>query len=214
MSKLRVFLADDHPIVRNGLRALIEVQPDMEVAGEAADGAAAVREVVARRPDVTVMDVSLPVLSGAEATAAIRREWPAARVLGLSAHEDVGYVRQMLAAGASGYVVKRTAADDLVRAVRAAAAGGTYLDPAVTGALATDLARSAGRPAAADLSDREAEVLQQLARGHPVKQIAAALDVGVRTVETYRTRAMEKLGLKTRADIVRYVVSRGRLAAG
>jgi DNA-binding NarL/FixJ family response regulator len=216
MSKLRIFLADDHPVVRNGLRSHIEVQPDMEVVGEAADGVAAVQGVLDSRPDVAVIDVSLPVASGAEAAARIRRECPAVRVLALSAHEEKGYVQQMLAVGAAGYVVKRAAADDLVRAIRVVAAGETYLDPAVAGPLLAGLARppTGGSPAGEELSDREAEVLRWIARGHPMKHIAASLDLGVRTVETYRARAMEKLGLKTRADVVRYAVQRGWLDGG
>ncbi|QDV39590.1 response regulator transcription factor [Tautonia plasticadhaerens] len=216
MAKLRVFLADDHPVVRGGLRALIDAQPDMEVVGEAADGEAAVLGVLDTGPDVAVLDVSMPEVSGAEATARIRRDRPAVRVLALSAHEDIGYVRQVLAAGASGYVVKRAAAEDLVRAIRRVAAGETYLDPAIAGALVVGLVRApAGGPAAgAELSEREAEVLRRVALGHPLKQVAADLDVGVRTVETYKARAMEKLGLRTRADVVRYAAMRGWLAGG
>jgi DNA-binding NarL/FixJ family response regulator len=216
MVKLRVFVADDHPIVRNGLRSHIADQPDMEVVGEAADGAAAVRSVLDSSPDVAVIDVSMPVVSGAEATAQIRRECPAVRVLALSAYEDKGYVHQMLAAGAAGYVVKRAAAEDLVRAIRVVADGGTYLDPAVAGSLVSGLVHVTprGPAAASELSDRETEVLQWIARGHPVKQIAASLDLGVRTVETYKARAMEKLGIKSRADVIRYAVQCGWLAGG
>jgi DNA-binding NarL/FixJ family response regulator len=214
MSKLRVFVADDHPIVRNGLRSHLESQPDIEVVGEAADGEAAVRGVLDSRPDVAVIDVSMPLLSGADATARIREKCPAVRVLALSAHEDRGYVQQMLAAGAAGYVVKRAAAADLVRAVRVVAAGETYLDPVVAGPLLSGLGRKPAGDTIADLSDREAEVLKRIARGEPVKQIASVLDIGVRTVETYKARAMEKLGLKTRADVVRYAVQKEWLAGG
>jgi DNA-binding NarL/FixJ family response regulator len=216
MSKLRVFLADDHPVVRGGLRGLLDAQPDMEVVGEAADGAAAVRDAPAVRPDVVVMDVSMPGLGGAEATEQLRRKSPETRVLALTAHEDRGYLQLLLKAGARGYVLKRTAADELVRAVRAVAAGETYIDPAVSGHLVPGLTGSApgAAPAGADLSDREAEVLRLIARGDAVKQVAARLDVGVRTVETYKSRAMEKLGLKTRADVVRYAAHRGWLTSG
>jgi DNA-binding NarL/FixJ family response regulator len=215
VTKLRVFLADDHPIVRGGLRALLDAQPDIEVVAEAGDGSAAVRGVLAARPDVAVLDVSMPGLGGAEAAARIRRDAPGVRVLALSAHEDAGYVRQMLAAGASGYVVKWAAADELVRAVRAVAGGATYLDPAVADARpAGPAAPPAGAWPAADLSDREAEVLRSIARGLAIKQIAARLDVTVRTVETYRARGMEKLGLRTRADLVRHAVRAGWLVGG
>jgi DNA-binding NarL/FixJ family response regulator len=215
VTKLRVLLVDDHPIVRGGLRVLIETQPDMEVVGEAADGTAAVRDALGLRPDVVVMDVSMPGLGGAEATARVRRDAPDVRVLALTAHEDRGYLQLLLKSGANGYVLKRTAADDLVRAVRAVAAGQTYIDPSVAGQLVATVGRpSAAAPAAADLSEREAEVLQLIAQGHAVKAIAARLDVGVRTVETYKARGMEKLGLRTRADLVRYAVGRGWLQAG
>jgi DNA-binding NarL/FixJ family response regulator len=212
LAKLKVFLADDHPIVRAGLRGLIDAQPDMAVVGEAYDGTAAVRGVVAERPDVVVMDVSMPGVGGAEATERIRAECPTVKVVALTAHEDRGYLKRLLQAGASGYVLKRSAADDLVRALRAVAAGETYLDPAVAGHLVPGLRAGGSAPAAeAELSDRESEVLREIARGHAVKQIAARMDVGVRTVETYKSRAMEKLGLKSRADVVRYAVGQGWL---
>lgn len=214
MTKLRVFLADDHPILRAGLRWLIDTQPDMVTAGEAADGATAVREVIATRPDVVVMDVSMPGTGGAVAAGEITRAWPEARVVALSAHEDQGYVREMIRAGAVGYVVKRAVADDLVRAVRVIAAGGTYLDPSVAGPLVSGVTGSpqAQGKGAADLSDREAEVLRLLAQGHAVKAIAATLDISARTVETYKARGMEKIGVRTRADLVRYAVQQGWLA--
>lgn len=210
MSKLRVFLADDHPVVRGGLRGLIESQPDMQVVGEAVDGEAAVREAVALRPDVVVMDISMPAMGGAEATARIRRECPDARVVVLTAHEDSGYLKQMLAAGAVGYVLKRSAADDLVRAVRGAAAGESYLDPAMSARVAAELTGTKAGTGA-ELSDREAEVLRLVAQGFLIKQIAGQLGVEGRTAETYKTRAMEKLGLRSRVDIVRYAAGRGWL---
>lgn len=214
MAKLRIFVAEDHPIFRSGLESHINAQPDMEVVGEAADGATAVQRVLSLRPDVALMDVALPSLSGAKATEQIRQEWPAAKVLALSAHEDMGYVQQMLAAGAAGYVVKRTAAEDLVRAIRSVAAGKTYLDPDIAGPLIAErLTPTKGLSAVVTtLSEREGEVLKRVACGHPAKQIAADLALGVRTVETYKGRAMEKLGLKTRADVVRYAVQRGWLS--
>lgn len=210
VDKLRVFLADDHPVVRAGLKGLIDAQPDMAVVGEAFDGAAAVRSAADLHPDVVVMDVSMPGMGGAEATQHIREGNPGVKVVGLTAHEDRGYLQQLLKAGASGYVLKRAAAEDLVRAIRVVAAGETYIDPAVAAQLVPTAARPPA-PAGADLSDREAEVLRLIAQGHPVKQIAARLDVGVRTVETYKARGMEKLGFKSRADIVRYAARQGWL---
>lgn len=214
MSKLRVLLADDHPVVRGGLKTLIDSQPDMEVVGEAYDGEGAVRTARDLRPDVVVMDVSMPGVGGGEATARLRSEAPEVKVLALTAHEDRGYLHLLLQAGAAGYVLKRAAADDLVRAVRAVAAGETYIDPAVAGQLVPPAGRAGELAAGVELSDREEEVLRLIAQGHPVKQIAAKLDVGVRTVETYKARAMEKLGLRTRAEAVRYAAQRGWLTPG
>jgi DNA-binding NarL/FixJ family response regulator len=176
-----------------------------------------VREAVHRRPDVAVLDLSMPGLGGAEATEQIRRVVPEVRVLALTAHQDHGYLQHVLRAGAAGYVLKQAAADDLVRAIRAVAAGQTYLDPAVAGQLVAGLVarpEAALRGTATELSGREAEVLRLIAQGHPVKQIAAGLDVSARTVETYRARGMEKLGLRNRSDIVRYALQRGWLTDG
>ena len=214
MSKVRVFLADDHPVVRGGLRALVDAQSDMEVVGEAGDGLATVQGVQELRPDVALMDLSMPGLGGGEATERIRQTCPEVRILALTAHEDRGYLQLLLKAGASGYILKRAAAEDLVRAIRSVAAGDVYLDPAVAGQLISGLVRRApaGTQApGADLSDREAEVLRLIAQGHAIKQIAADLEVSVKTIETYKARASEKMGLRSRADIVRYALRRGWL---
>ena len=215
MTVVRVFLADDHAVVREGLKALIAAQPGMAVVGEAADGRAACEQVPAARPDVVVMDLSMPGLTGAQATERLRREYPAARVLALTVHEDKGYLRQLLAAGAAGYVLKRAAPDELVRAIRVVAGGGIYLDPALAGQVVGGFVRRSGGddgpPAAADLSDREAAVVRLTAAGYAAKEIAAQLDLSAKTVETYKARALEKLGLETRADVVRYAAQRGWL---
>jgi len=213
VKKLRVYLADDHPVVRNGLRALLDAEPDLEVVGEAYDGEGAVRGAREHRPDVVVMDVSMPGVGGAAATERIRADCPAVRVVALTAHEDRGYLRRLLDAGAAGYVLKRSAAEDLVRAVRCVAAGEVYLDPDVAGQVAAAVGRPGGG-AAARLSDQEEKVLRRIALGHLVKQIAADLEVTVRTIETYKARGMEKLGLRTRADVVRYAVQHGWLTGG
>ena len=210
MRPVRVFLADDHALVRSGLRAVIEAQPDVEVGGEAGDGASAVAAIEATGPDVAVLDVSLPVLDGRAVAARLHESCPAIKLLALSAHEDRGYVRQMLEAGVSGYVVKRSAAEELIRAIRAVATGAVYIDPCVAGSLVSSLfeGHAASSGSGAELSERETQVLRLLARGHAMKEIAASLDVGLRTVETYRARAMEKLGLTTRAELVRYAVGK------
>ncbi len=216
MTPLRIFLADDHAVVREGLKALINAQSDMAVVGEAADGLAACEQAPPLRPDVVVMDVSMPKLTGSQATARLRQECPTLRVLALTVHEDKGYIRQLLTAGAAGYVLKRAAPEELIHAIRAVAAGGVYLDPSMAGKVVggyvrkpTDLGVTSG-----ELSDRESDVARQTAAGHSNKEIAARLELSVKTVETYRARAMEKLGLSSRADLVRYAVQQGWLQDG
>jgi DNA-binding NarL/FixJ family response regulator len=214
MAKLRVYLADDHAVVRAGLKALIDGQPDMEVRGEAGDGRTACQQVLELRPDVVVMDVSMPGLNGAQATAQLKETCPGVKVLALTVHEDKGYLRLLLEAGASGYVLKRAAAEELIHAIRMVAAGGVYLDPALAGKVVGSFVRApAGKsvPAGGDLSDREAEVVRLIATGHSNKEIASRLCLSVKTVETYKARSMEKLGLDSRAGLVRYALQRGWL---
>jgi DNA-binding NarL/FixJ family response regulator len=214
MTSLRIFLADDHAVVREGLKSLIDAQPDMEVTGEAGDGNAACELVPALRPDVVIMDVSMPGMSGARATEQLRQTCPQVKVLALTVHEDKGYLRQLLEAGAAGYVLKRAAAEELIRAIRTVAAGGVYLDPALAGTVVGGFVRKpAGKnvPEGADLSDREAEVVRLVAEGHSNKEIAVRLGLSVKTVETYKARSLEKLGLRSRADLVRYALGRGWL---
>ena len=211
---LRVVLADDHAVVREGLKALVNSQPDMRVVGEAADGEAAWRAAKELAPDVLVMDLSMPLLGGAAATARVRRDCPGVRVLALTVHEERLYLTQLLRAGASGYVLKRAAAAELVRAVRVVAAGGTYIDPSLAGAMVEgylDAQAAAGQPASDPLSEREREVLVRIARGFSNKEIATALGLSVKTVETYKGRMAEKLGLRSRVDIVRYAARQGWL---
>lgn len=212
---LRVVLADDHAVVREGLKSVVNAQPDMRVVGEAADGEAAWRAAVELAPDVLVVDLSMPVLGGAEATARVRRDCPGVKVLALTVHEERLYLTQLLHAGASGYVLKRAAAGELVRAIRAVAAGETYVDPSLTGALVEGYlhgaAAAAAQPPADALSDRERDVLLRIAQGFSNKEIAAALGLSVKTVETYKARVAEKLALRTRVDIVRYAARQGWL---
>jgi DNA-binding NarL/FixJ family response regulator len=209
---VRVFLVDDHPILRSGLKALVDSQRDMSVVGEAADGLAALAAVATARPDVVVMDLAMPKLGGAEATERLRAALPDVKVLALTAYEERGYVQLLMAAGASGYVLKRAAADELVRAIRAIAAGGIYLDPSVAAQVVGRNGHpSLTEPRVAQLSEREAEVLRMIAEGHAMKEIASKLEISTRTLETYRARAMDKLALKTRADIVQYALHRGWL---
>ena len=216
---LRIVLADDHAVVREGLKALVNAQPDMCVVGEAEDGEMAWRAACELVPDVLVLDLSMPLLGGAEATARIRRDCPTVKVLALTVHEERLSLPELLRAGASGYVLKRAAAAELVRAVRAVAGGGTYVDPSVANMVvagyldAEQTAAEVGQPDDS-LSDREREVLVRIARGFSNKEIAAELGLSVKTVETYKGRVADKLALRTRVDIVRYAARQGWLGDG
>jgi len=213
MSKLRVFLADDHAVVREGLKALVNTHPGLFVVGEAADGRTACELVERLRPDVAVLDVSMPGMTGGQATERIGQTCPGVKVLALTVHEDRGYLRELLAAGAAGYVLKRSAAEELIRAIEVVAGGGTYPDPSLAGKVVDGFVhRTRGEaPAGEVLREREAAVVRLTARGHGNKEIAAQLDVSTKTVETYKARALEKLGLHSRADLVRYAAGRGWL---
>ena len=207
-------LADDHAIVREGLKFLLNQQPDMTVVAEAVDGEDAVRQARKSSPDVVVMDVSMPRCNGIQATESLKQACPKIKVLTLTAHENLSYVRQLLKAGSSGYVTKRSAAMELTRAIRAVMAGDIYVDAATAGVLASDMAgrTSSGEAKGAEnVSAREMEVLRDIARGYSNKEIAARLQISVKTVETYKARFMKKLKLHSRVDIVRYAAHQGWL---
>jgi DNA-binding NarL/FixJ family response regulator len=211
---VRVLMADDHPIVLAGMKALVAADPDLEIVGEARDGRSALQLAKELRPDAAVLDIGMPGLNGLEVALALRAEAPEIRVIILTVHEDRAYLRQLLEAGVSAYLLKRSAAEELVRAIHAVAEGGLYLDPAIAGKVVGAGARPTphgmlGAPA--ELSERETEVLRLLAEGHTSKEISARLSISVKTVETYKARAMDKLGFKTRVDVVRYAASRGWL---
>ncbi len=213
--RIRVLMADDHPVVLAGLKALVDAEPDLRIAGEARDGQAALRLALSARPDVLVLDLSMPEMNGAEVARALLAEHPACRVLVMTVHEDRATLRRLLALGVSGYLVKRSAAGELARAIRVVAAGGTYLDPLIAGKLigAAPRGETPGQGGnGADLSEREAAVMRLLASGHSNKEISARLAISVKTVETYKARAMEKLGLKTRVDVVRHAAAQGWLS--
>jgi DNA-binding NarL/FixJ family response regulator len=214
MTKLRVFLADDHAVLREGLRVLVNAQADMECVGEAEDGRGAVAGVREMLPDVAVLDVSMPHLNGLQAAARIRQCCPDARILTLTRHTDDGYLQQLLKAGVNGYVLKQSPAAVLIAAIRAVASGQTFLDPAITQkVVGSYVAKSAGRGAGPqrEPSEREREVLRMIAWGHSNKEIAARLDLSVKTVEVHKANAMRKLGMTSRIDIVRYAILQGWL---
>lgn len=206
---MRILIVDDHKIIRDGLRAIFQMQDDIVVVGEAANGhdaLALVREVDA---DVCVMDVTMPGLNGIEATRRMTREAPDVKILALSMNADRRYVVAMLSAGAAGYMLKDAAADELLRALQAIGAGQTYLGPGIAGVVVDAML---GQPVTADssaLSSREREVLQMLAEGQTSKEMAAKLHISVATIETHRRQIMDKLGLRTIAELTKYAVREG-----
>lgn len=208
---ITVFIADDHVLVREGLRLIIEAQADMEVVGEASDGQEAWTRIRELRPDVAMIDVSMPHLNGAQTTERVRFNCPEVKVLAVSAYGDEAHIRQLLASGASGYVLKRAASQELANAIRVVAGGGVHLDPQIAGQVVGGFVNQSGNENDGGLTAREVEVLMLVAYGHTNKEIAAKLHLSVKTVEGHKTRINEKLGIKTRADVVRYALRRGWL---
>ena len=203
---IRVLVVDDHAVVRAGLRRVLEAEDDIEVVGEAGSGQRAVYEAIESKPDVVVMDVVMPGKSGIETTPEVLRTVPTARVLVLSMQDDPRYVRAAFEAGASGYVLKEAADSEVVGAVRTVAAGERYLHPALGARLVTADVEERRRASEDPLSDREREVLRLLALGHTNQEIAEMLFISVRTAETHRAHIMRKLGLSSRAELVRYAL--------
>lgn len=208
---IRILLADDHRLMRHGLRSLIQGEPDMEVIGEAENGRSAVRLAEELAPDVIVMDVAMPDLNGIEATRQVKDRTPAIEVLALSMHSDGPFVVRMLEAGAAGYLLKDTAFEQLATAIREVSEGRKYLCPEVTGPIVEDYLRRLSEPevAATPLSPREREVLQLLAEGMISKQIASELNISVKTIETHRSRLMKKLGIRSVAELTKYAIRHG-----
>jgi DNA-binding NarL/FixJ family response regulator len=211
-SRIRVLLVDDHAILREGLRALLQAAPDLEVVGEASDGRGGIDRAVALRPDVVVMDVSMEGLGGYEATIEIRRLVPDARVLVLTQYDEGSYVRRFLQAGVSGYLLKKSAGSELVSAIRAVARGGVVLDPDVARealAGASGAAAESSDSAYDALTDREKQVLKLVAEGRSNKEIASLLDISVKTAMSHREHLMEKLGLHSRTELVKFALRAG-----
>jgi two-component system response regulator NreC len=211
MDKIRLVLADDHTLLRDGIRALLADQPDMAVVGEAQDGRQAVQLTHELRPEIVLMDIGMPLLNGLEATRQIKRDHPEIHVLVLTMHENEEYIREVLAAGASGYVLKQAAASELVAAIRAVHRGEAVLSPAITRVVIQDYLRSeAAQPVTAsnELTSREREVLQLIAEGHTSKEIAEMLCLSVKTVQAHRTSLMQKLDLHDRGDLIKYAIQK------
>ena len=208
----RLVLADDHPIVLAGLRNLIEAEVDFELAGEATNGPAAFKLICETLPDLALIDISLPELNGIMLSRRVMQSCPSVRVVILTMHEDRAYAKQALEAGVRGYVLKRSAAENLIPAIRAVITGGLYVDPSMRTRIFDDAPKNAGPfPTASQLTEREAEVLKLVALGFTSKEIAYRLEVSTKTIETYKARAVEKLGLKTRASLVSYAAGQGWL---
>jgi two-component system response regulator NreC len=215
MYKLRILLAENHETIRDGLKLLVNSQPDMEIVGEADNGRVALQLAQELLPDVVVMDVSMPELNGLQATKKLKQKCPQVKVLTLTRHTDDGYLQQLLQAGASGYVLKQSKSAELLRAIRAIGAGQTYLDTAITEKAVSQILggkRAArGAPPDANLSGREVEVLRLIAWGYINKEIAARLNLSIKTVEVHKANGMRKMGMKSRVDIVRYALLQGWL---
>jgi two-component system, NarL family, response regulator NreC len=208
MKRIRILLADDHAVVRQGFKMILQAQPDMEIVGEAGNGREAIELSEKFKPDVVVMDVAMPELNGIEATRRVTASAPHVRVIALSMHKDSVYVREVLRAGARGYLLKDSGSDDLVSAVRAVARGEGYLSPAVSHAVLDDYRRHVTNPIDL-LTSREREVLQMLAEGKTNKEIAGVLNLSVYTVDAHRGRIMEKLNLHSINELVRFAVRNG-----
>ena len=210
---MRILLADDHGIVRRGLKSLLESQPGLEVVGEAADGLEALRLCSELSPDLLIVDISMPLMNGIEVASRAQKVEPAPAVIILSMHADESYIMRALGAGARGYLVKDATDEDLLPAVRAVAAGKPFFSPTVAAVLMEDYVRQLRARGLSDsydlLTDREREILQLLAEGRSNKEVASLLDVGLSTVETHRANLMQKLNLHNTAEIVLYAVRKG-----
>jgi DNA-binding NarL/FixJ family response regulator len=214
--KSRIALCDDHPIVLAGLQNLIASEPDFELVGTATSGMNGLKLIVDKQPDIALIDISMPELNGIALARKLAEEAPSVRVMVLTVYEDRAFLKQALDAGVRGYLLKRSAAENLIQAARAVLTGGIYVDPAIADRVFVSSAPRQGRngdkPMMPALTERESEVLKLTALGFTNKETARRLDIGVKSVETYKARGLEKLGLSTRAELVRYAAAEGWLA--
>lgn len=207
--KLRILIAEDHQTVREGIKLLVDAQPDMEVVGEAGDGEIAIRLAAELKPDLILMDISMPNMNGLKATRKLRSLFPDIKILTLTRHTDDGYLQQIIGAGSNGYVLKQSAPTELVIAIRAVGGGNAYLDPSLTRKV---MGGYAGRADSlrgenkGNLTDRESEVLRLIALGYSNKEIGVKSELSVKTIEAHKANAMRKLGISSRTDIVRYAI--------
>jgi len=209
--KLRIFIAEDHQTVREGIKLLVNAQPDMEVIGEAGDGETALKEVARLNPDIVLMDISMPTMNGLKATKRLRAASSNVKILTLTRHTDDGYLQQLIGAGANGYVLKQSAPNELINAIRTIGEGNAYIDPSLTRKVMggyVNKAESLRGEGKGELTDRESEVLRLISFGYSNKEIGSRLDVSVKTVEAHKANAMRKLGISSRIDIVRYAILR------
>ena len=218
MEPIRILIADDHAVLRAGLRLLLDGQEDMQVVDEAGDGWQTVEKAVSLKPDIVLLDITMPGLSGLEAARQIRQRAPEVKLLVLTMHDDEAYLRQFLQIGAAGYIVKKAADTELVAAIRAVNRGESFIHPSLTRVLIEGYLQQPqpvrAKESAEELTPRETEVLRLVAQGYTSQQIAQSLTISVTTVETHRAHIMEKLGLRGRAQLFRYAVSRGLLNPG
>jgi DNA-binding NarL/FixJ family response regulator len=213
--KTRIVLVDDHPIVLGGLRDLVGTQPDLDLVGEATTGGGALRLIREVRPDIAVIDISIPEINGIALSRRLTEEGVGTRLIILTVYEERAYLKQALEAGVSGFVLKRSAAESLLHAMRAVRTGGLYVDPAIAHRVFDTRSRASKAQLpehSADLTEREREVLKLVALGFTQKEIAARIQIGNKSVETYKTRGIEKLGLRTRAEVVRFAATQGWLS--
>lgn len=214
MEKLRIMLAEDHQTVREGIKLLINSQPDMEVIGEADNGNAVITKARKMSPDIIILDISMPEMNGLKTTKKLKHSFPAVKILTLTRHTDDAYIQQMIEAGSDGYILKQSAPTELIRAIHSVAEGNNYLDPAITnkvmGSYLDRSTRLRGERKA-EPTEREAEVLRMIASGYTNKEIAERMRISVKTVEAHRYNAMTKMDMRSRIDIVRYAVLQGWL---